>query len=81
MSLFLFNMEEITTYVRSEGGTKIIVMKGDRRSFRCRQRNKINGERVKPLKFVSFKEMQKEIKKGNYGRVGETRYFNTLGKL
>jgi len=56
-------------------------MEGDRQSFRCRQRNKINGERVPPMRFVSYKEMEKEIKKYGYGGMNGYNYFNTLGKL
>ena len=75
-------MEIITTYVRSENGNRIIIMEGDRQSFRCRQRNKINGCRCKPLRFVSFKEMQKEIKtkKIKIDRMEPIEFF-TMGKL
>lgn len=54
---------DIINYVRSTNGKKIIIMTGDRQSFRCRQRNKI-GKKT-PLKFVSFKTMKKEIQKKN----------------
>jgi len=75
-------MEIITNYVRSENGKRVIIMKGDRQSFRCRQRNKINGCRCKPLRFVSFKEMQKEIKtKNNSNFWMEPMEFFTIGKL
>ena len=70
---------EIVNYVRSESGKKIIVMVGDRQSFRCRQRDSIGKKN--PLKFASFKEMQKEIKRGNYVKVSGVNYFHTLGKL
>jgi len=74
-------MELITTCVRSVNGNRILLMEGDRQSFRCRQRNKINGERVPPMRFVSYKEMEKEIKKYGYGGMNGYNYFNTLGKL
>ena len=39
----------------------ILILNGERESFRCRQRNKnMNGEKVKPLKFVSYKTMLRE---------------------
>ena len=72
-------MELIRTYVRSVNGNKIIVIEGDRQSFRCRQRDKIGKKN--PLRFVSYKEMQKEIKRGNYKKVKGPNYFHTLGKL
>ena len=72
-------MELIRTYVRSVNGNKIIVIEGDRQSFRCRQRDEIGKKN--PLRFVSYKEMQKEIKRGNYEKVKGPNYFHTLGKL
>lgn len=72
----------IINYVRSTNGKKIIIIIGDRKSFRCRQRNKIG--RKNPLKFVSFKTMQKEIKKKNNGQseilIGPT-HFYSVSKL
>jgi len=39
----------------------ILILNGERESFRCRQRNKnMNGEKVKPLIFVSYKTMLME---------------------
>ncbi len=72
-------MELIKTYVRSANGNKIIIMEGDRQSFRCRQRDNIGTKN--PLKFVSYKEMQKEIKRKNYRKINGLNYFHTLGKL
>lgn len=70
---------KIVNYVRSTNGKKIIIMTGDRQSFRCRQRDKIGKKN--PLKFVSFKEMQKEIKRGNYEKINIQNYFYSLSKL
>ena len=70
---------KIINYVRSENGKKVIIMTGDRQSFRCRQRDRIGKKN--PLKFVSFKEMQKEIKRGNYEKVNGPINFQSLGKL
>ena len=39
----------------------ILILNGERESFRCRQRNKnMNGEKVKLLRFVSYKTMLME---------------------
>jgi len=53
----------IINYVRSENGKKIIIITGDRESFRRRQRDRIGKKN--PLKFVSFKTMVKDIKRNN----------------
>ena len=74
-------MEKITSYVRSENGKKIIIFTGSRNDFRCRQRSvMMNGEKVKPLKFISFKTMKKEIQRNNNKLIG-TLNFNTMSKL
>ena len=76
---------KIINYVRSENGKKVIIMIGDRQSFRCRQRDKIGKKN--PLKFVSFKTMLKEVKKKNQKIGGHSKVligpinFQTLGKL
>lgn len=71
---------EVTSYVRTDNGKKIIIFNGDRQSFRCRQRNMINGKKVNPLKFVSFKEMKRESFKFNKKVVGPLDFY-TLSKL
>jgi len=59
-------MNEVTSYVRTEKG-QIIILKGDRYSFRCRQRSRLSdGTSCPSLKFISFKEMEKQIKKGDF---------------
>ena len=59
-------MNEVTSYVRTDNG-QIIILKGDRYSFRCRQRSRLSdGTSCPSLKFISFKEMEKQIKKGNF---------------
>ena len=74
-------MEKITSYVRSETGKKIIIFIGSRNDLRHRQRNVLmNGQKVKPLKFISFKTMKKEIQKNNNKLIG-TLNFNTMSKL
>ena len=43
-------MLKITAYVRSENSKKVMILEGDRQSFRCRQRNKyINGKFIQYL--------------------------------
>ena len=45
-------------YVRSNGGNNIIILNGDRHSFRCRQRSKLqDGTGIESLGFISYKEM------------------------
>jgi hypothetical protein len=74
-------MEPITSYVRSENGKKIIIFRGTRHDFRCRQRNlMINGEKTKSLKFLSFKTMKKEVQKNKNKLIGPLD-FNTTSKL
>ena len=59
----------------------IVILNGKRESFRCRQRNKyINGENIKPFRFISYKSMIKGSKKINNKVYGEFTY-NTISKL
>ena len=68
-------------YVRSNFGNNIIILNGDRHSFRCRQRSKkSDGSIVQSLKFISYKGMIKDVNKNNKGLVGPLQ-FNTLSKL
>jgi len=71
---------KVTSYVRSENNNSIIILVGDRRSFRCRQRNKLENDKVNYLKFVSFKEMERESKKYNKKIIGPLR-FDTLARI
>ena len=73
-------MNEVTSYVRTENG-QIIILKGDRYSFRCRQRSHLsNGTRCSSLKFISFKEMEKQIK-GNSKSLTTINNFYTMSRL
>ena len=68
-------------YVRSNYGNNIIILKGDRHSFRCRQRNKLkDGSSVPSLKFISYKEMMKNFNKNNKELVGPLQFY-TMSKL
>ena len=61
-------------YARNEK-SNIVILEGDRYSFRCRQRN----SNVKSFKFISFKEMEKCNKLGTnvYGPF----VYKTVSKL
>ena len=63
-------------YVKTDNNN-IIILNGDRNSFRCRQRNK---DKKDILKFVSYKSMLKEKKKTRK-RVYGPLPFNTISKL
>ncbi len=71
---------DIVNYVKTENGKRIICFQGDRHSFRCRQRSKSSGLKCPPLRFVSFKEMKKEMKKINQKVTGPY-VFYTLSRL
>jgi hypothetical protein len=74
--------EFIETFVKSDNGKKIILFQGNRNSFRCRQRSRmIDGEKSRPLRFVSYKETMKQIKRGNTEKVIGPLEFNTISKL
>ena len=53
----------IISYVRSDNRKKIIILTGERQSFRCRQRDNIGKQN--PLKFISFKTMLKDVRNKN----------------
>jgi|MDTE01.3.fsa_nt_gb hypothetical protein len=47
-----------TSYIRSDSGNQIFILNTDHHTLRCRQRcRNMDGSKVKPLKFISFKEM------------------------
>ena len=72
----------VKTYVKSDNGKKIILFQGNRNSFRCRQRCRMmDGQKCSPLRFVSYKETMKQIKRGNTEKVIGPLEFNTLSKL
>ena len=57
-------MNSTTSYIRSDSGTHIFIMNTDRHSLKCRQRCRMmNGNKVKPFRFISYKEMNKFQKK------------------
>jgi hypothetical protein len=75
-------MEIVKTYVKSDNGKKIILFQGNRNSFRCRQRCRMmDGQKCLPLRFVSYKETMKQIKKGNTEKIIGPLEFNTISKL
>ena len=73
--------ESKVSYARTQNSKRIIILNGDLMSLRCRQRNKyIDGSKVTPIKFVSFKEMEKEKLK-NKSKVSGPFDFYTMGRL
>ena len=67
-------------YVRNTNGG-IVILRGNRYSFRCRQRNRYSdGTKVEPLNFVSYKGMLKEKQKWNMSIYYNLNY-NTISKL
>jgi hypothetical protein len=73
-------MKKLKVCVRSDNSKKLMILEGDRQSFRCRQRNKVCGQRVESLKFVSFKEMQGELSRGLH-KMNGTYEYHTMSKL
>ena len=69
---------DIKTYVRSNNNSKIILLYGNQSSFRCRQRNIKNKNEL--LKFVSFKNMKRDVIKRKKELIGPLE-FNTISKL
>lgn len=68
-------------YARSINGNKIIIFDADLDSLRNRQRCKlINGNKVKPMRFASFKEMNKSVKRNEAKVIGPYNY-NLKSKL
>jgi len=61
-------------YARNTNGS-IVILQGDRYSFRCRQRD----EKVKSLRFISFREVEKSSKLGT--KVYGPMKYNTTGRL
>ncbi len=73
-------MESTTSYIRSDSGTHIFILQTDRHSLKCRQRCRMmNVEKVKPFRFISYKEMDKYQKKYNQ-KVYSLNYFS-MSKL
>jgi hypothetical protein len=59
----------------------IIILNGDKDSFRCRQRCRLqNGEKVKQFKFVSYRAMLREVRK-NKNNVYRGLQYYTISKL
>ena len=73
-------MNQVANYVKTENG-QIIHLIGDRQSFRCRQRSILSNGKKNSLKFVSFKEMQKEVTKDRGGKVNGPYVFDTISRL
>ena len=71
----------ITVYARSDNNKRIIVLDADLNSLRCRQRNRtMDGQKVDSMRFASYKETMKNMKKYNTKVYGPYSY-NTICKL
>ena len=71
----------VLVYARSDNSKKIILLDADLNSLRCRQRNRnINNEKVKSMKFASYKETMKNMRKYDTKVVGPFE-FNTISRL
>lgn len=66
----------IQMYVNTSNNN-IVILNGERDSFRCRQRNK---DKKDILRFISYKKMVREKKKNN-SRVHGPYQFYTISKL
>ena len=74
-------MKNQSVYVKSNNGKKIVILSSNRESLRIKQRSRMmNQDKCKPLRFVSYKVMQKELKKDNTKVIGPYQ-FNTISKL
>lgn len=75
------NINNYRVYARSTNGKKIIILDADLESLRSRQRCKLmNGLKVKPMRFASFKETMKYVKRNQAKVVGPFNY-NFRSKL
>jgi|TARA_B110000495_G_C22743316_1_gene435742 hypothetical protein len=71
----------VYVFVRSNNGKKILVLDSTIESLRLRQRNRyMNNDKVEPMKFASYKETLKNIKKYDTKVIGPYE-FNTLCRL
>ena len=60
----------VFVYARSENG-KIVLLEANRESLRCRQRNRnMDNSKVKPMRFASYKETLKSMKRKGTKVVG-----------
>ena len=61
----------VFVYARSENGKKIVLLEAKRESLRCRQRNRnMDNSKVKPMRFASYKETLKSMKRNGIKVVG-----------
>ena len=75
------SMEYQSVYVKTNNGSKIVILSSDRESLRVKQRSRMmNGYKCKSLRFVSYKVMQKELKKKNTNVIGPYQ-FNIISRL
>ena len=71
----------LNIYTKSINSNKVIILYGNRPSIRCRQRSKSSdGLKVKKMKFVSYKDMEK-LKLKDPGSVIGPIQFYSMSKL
>ena len=71
----------LNVYARSDNGKKIIILDTNLNTLRCRQRNRyMDGQKVDSMRFASYKETMKNIKKYDTKVYGPYK-FNTICKL
>ena len=71
----------VLVFARSDNEKKIIILEADHNSLRCMQRYRMsNGEKVKPMRFASYKETMENLIKNNKKVHGLCK-FNTINRL
>ena len=74
-------MRVVYAKTETKGDNKIIILRADLHSLRCRQRNTSENEKKKDsMRFVSFREMQVQQKKNKQKVVGPFNFY-TICKL
>jgi hypothetical protein len=74
-------MDNKLVYIKSTNKKGILVFNRDLNSLRCRQRNRnSDGSKVTSMKFVSFREMEKEKIK-NELKISGPYNFYTMSRL
>ena len=72
--MILYADGHIKNYVMTDNNN-IVILHGNRDSFRCRQRNTDNS-----LKLISYNYMMKTVKRNN-NRINGEFNFNTMSRL
>ena len=71
------NIKMVFVYARSENGKRIVLLDSTRAWLRCRQRNRnIDNSKVNPMRFASYKETLKSMKRNNTKVVGPYVFYS-----